>query len=261
MKGLMFIVRKNKMASFLNVLGLTVAFSVFYVLLIQITDQLNHNKGLKDWEQLYRVENTVGDGDWSAICNRPLAEKAAELPQVEELSLWCGMGGCYVDLNGTPMYMSEGLMLPGTLETLGAKCVDGRLKPHTGEEGVIIPVSFAQKYFGETMVVGRSIRIWKESKQLTVIGVYEDFPKNSDVDNYCFRDMGDRDRNRPNNFNYTCLVRLKKGTNPEQMDELLTTTLHKLYLDWGTSNGYQVTPEIDARVLFQWIRPISQMLI
>ncbi|MBR2496801.1 MAG: hypothetical protein IKB63_00300, partial [Parabacteroides sp.] len=135
MKGLMFIVRKYKMASFLNVLGLTVAFSVFYVLLIQITDQLNHNKGLKDWEQLYRVENTVGDGDWSAICNRPLAEKAAELPQVEELSLWCGMGGCYVDLNGTPMYMSEGLMLPGTLETLGAKCVDGRLKPHTGEEG------------------------------------------------------------------------------------------------------------------------------
>ena len=38
MKGLMFIVRKYKMASFLNVLGLTVAFSVFYVLLIQITE-------------------------------------------------------------------------------------------------------------------------------------------------------------------------------------------------------------------------------
>lgn len=248
MKGLMFIVRKYKMASFLNVLGLTVAFSVFYVLLIQITDQLNHNKGLKDWEQLYRVENTVGDGDWAVSCNRPLPESVAELPQVEELALWCGMGGCYVDLNGTAMYMSEGLMLPGTLETLGAKCIDGRLSPHTGEEGVIIPVSFAKKYFGETMVAGRGIQLWKESKQLTVIGVYEDFPKNCDVENYCFRDMGDRDQNRPNNFNYTCFVRLKEGTDSKQMDELLTTTLHKLYIDWGTSNGYQVTPEIDAYI-------------
>jgi hypothetical protein len=153
------------------------------VLLIQITDQLNHNKGLKDWEQLYRVENTVGDGDWAVSCNRPLPESVAELPQVEELALWCGMGGCYVDLNGTAMYMSEGLMLPGTLETLGAKCIDGRLSPHTGEEGVIIPVSFAKKYFGETMVAGRGIQLWKESKQLTVIGVYEDFPKNCDVEN------------------------------------------------------------------------------
>ena len=248
MKGLMFIVRKYKMASFLNVLGLTVAFLVFYILMTQITDQLNHNKGLKDWKQLYRVENTVGDGDWSAVCNRPLAERAVELPQVEDLALWCGMGGCYVDLNGTAIYMSEGIMLPGTLETLGAKCVDGRLNPHAGEEGVIIPASFARKYFGETMVAGRSIRIWKENKQQIVIGVYEDFPKNCDVENYCFYDMGDRDQHQPNNYNYTCFVKLKEETEPEQMDDLLTTTLHELYMDWGGAKGYEITPEIDAYI-------------
>ena len=55
-RNMLYMARRFKSATVLNFVGLTVAFAACYLFLTQVTYNHSYNKGLADYEQLYRVE-------------------------------------------------------------------------------------------------------------------------------------------------------------------------------------------------------------
>ena len=55
-----------KTASILNILGLTVAFTVFIVIMIQTYWELSYNKEIKQHEQIFRLTCKYYN-DWSEV--------------------------------------------------------------------------------------------------------------------------------------------------------------------------------------------------
>ena len=75
-----------KGSGILNLLGMTVAFSALYILLVQVYYDLNYNKGIKDSNKIYimAVNSWFTDGYYQVSINRPLGNMlASQSPTVE----------------------------------------------------------------------------------------------------------------------------------------------------------------------------------
>ena len=88
-RSLIYMARRFKMATALNFIGLTVAFSACYLFLTQVIYNHSYNKCMKDSERLYRVEfrDIFEEGRWEAHTSRMVADELATLPQVEGMAL------------------------------------------------------------------------------------------------------------------------------------------------------------------------------
>lgn len=67
----MSVLRRFKMAMLLNVLGLSIAFAAFILIMMQVEYDRNFDRGYTDTESIFRVEIIQNDGDGQAIVCRP----------------------------------------------------------------------------------------------------------------------------------------------------------------------------------------------
>ena len=93
-RNMLYMARRFKTATMLNFIGLSVAFAACYLFLTQVTYSHSYNKGLTNYEQLYRVEvpGMAMDREWQSHVSRYIAEQLATMPQVESMALmegWC----------------------------------------------------------------------------------------------------------------------------------------------------------------------------
>lgn len=65
--------RRFKMATLLNILGLSVAFAAFMVIMMQLDYDRNFDKFHPDYDKIFRIE-FVNKNDVQAIINRPMSE-------------------------------------------------------------------------------------------------------------------------------------------------------------------------------------------
>ena len=66
--------RRYKLSSLLNIIGLTLAFTAFYIILVQVRWELTYNRTLDNSERIYLVETTdwYEPGAWQAwVCQAP----------------------------------------------------------------------------------------------------------------------------------------------------------------------------------------------
>ena len=182
MKSLLYLFRRYKLASSLNLLGLVVAFTGCYVLLTQISFIGQFNHGIKDYENIRRIyiQGVMEEGEWNQTCSRMLADDFKKCPQVESVGYMRSYGEIPFDKDGSTVTSMAYLVSDDMLQVAGAELVDGTLDVSKTIDGdVIIPASLAEKYFGEVMVAGKSMKL-SAGAEGTVVGVYKDFPKNSD---------------------------------------------------------------------------------
>ena len=76
MTGFIYTIRRFKSATALNFIGLVIAMFAYYVLMTQINYTCGYNKGLPDYENLYRVEmnGAFEAGKWNTFLSRPYIE-------------------------------------------------------------------------------------------------------------------------------------------------------------------------------------------
>lgn len=249
-KNLIYVARRFKLATTLNLAGLIVAFATFYLLMTQVIYQRTFNHGIEDYEMLYRMEsNNVYKEDWkfSNLVCRPFVETLKLMPEVESYSLKYDQGydnysrRNFIKSSKSKTDTLSYLMFPGNetvVSTLTSKVLDGNIELQNSDNvGVIIPEHIAMEYFGTVKATG--MKLWDESglDPFIVRGVYQDFPKNSEISNdiyYCF-DQGD---SLVLNSAYQCIVKFK--TIPDDMEafkrDLKEATID--YLREGlTANG------------------------
>lgn len=204
LNNIIYMAKRFKLATSLNIIGLIVAFASFYLLLTQVIYQLTYNHGLEDYQRLYRMESSYDYNDWNYSDNvcRPFAEALKLMPQVESFSLMRDINGGANTMmpfikGDKPLYLPYTIANATALSTLGGRAIAGKIQwPDKDQNGIIIPASIAREYFDSVNVVGENmLHITNNAlgldttEMLNVYGVYEDFPENSEIPNCIYSCM------------------------------------------------------------------------
>ncbi|MDR1499521.1 MAG: ABC transporter permease [Tannerellaceae bacterium] len=212
------VIRRFRMATILNVLGLSIAFAAFMVIMMEVNYNRSFDGHHPGADRIFRVE--VGNGEdnsWYSVLPRPLMEAFIKSSAYIE-------GGTYMNMP-FDIYFSAGedggkrVFLERAIEVSTGypgvftfDMIEGEASSLTKPDNVLIPQSIADKVFGEgeTGITGR--RIEGSEMSHTVGGVYRDFPPNSSVINAIYIPIPET-QNASNwgNWNYVAYVRLSEA--------------------------------------------------
>lgn len=215
-KSIIYMARRFKLPTTLNILGLVLAYSTFYLLMTQIAYQSTYNHDVPDSDRLYRLEcdYVYPEYGFSDHVCRPFAEALDRIPEVESYSLVNSEDNNFLlKKNEKDTVFFKATNGNNTMvSTIAGKALDGDIEwTDKHQDGAIIPKSFALDYFGTAQATGDSIiSLWDDGPYaFPVIGVYEDFPENSDFRNCIYLNLGDRDKSSLN-FSMHCYVKFKE---------------------------------------------------
>ena len=210
MKYFLSIARRFKTATLLNLLGLIVAFTTFYLLMTQVDYSRSYNTGITDSHRIYRVEiSGIFAHQWETNICRPIAEMIETMPEVESMSLL---------QEGSPITVKAGnveLKSPCVqgnnhmLKTFAPRLLSGQLDYNDNDkDGFLLPASLAMKIFGRVDVAGEMLQLqYGEEKNVRIRGVYEDFLDNCDFPNAVYLNFYDDNKDAFSNYNYDCYVK------------------------------------------------------
>lgn len=197
------VLRRFKMASFLNIVGLTVAFTAFLVIMMQVKYEQTFDRCYPTASRICRVDVNHGEKDvYASILPRALADAVfTSSPHIEGSVLLSPSGGdAYVTVgeesNRKGFKESIIACYPGFVDVFQPSMEEGIATCLEDPEKVLIPESMAKRMFGKESALGKVIYcqdyIWyMDQKNFTVGGVYKDFPENSQMTNAIYTRMKD----------------------------------------------------------------------
>lgn len=231
-RNFMTTLRRFKLASGLNILGLSVAFAAFIVILMQVSYEHSFDKSYA--EQVYRVE--INDStNHSAWYSRPMCDallagspaiKAGTMNTPYSSSIYLSL-----ERDGSRVAYNEELIhvYSGEADVFGYEIVEGTKAAFDDHTKLILPQSLARKLFGSESAVGRIVTFedWKQddgTKTTFEVGaVYKDFPANCSVPNTIKQKFAPADnKDSWGNWNYNLFVTLWPGSDPTEAARQMT---------------------------------------
>ena len=228
-RNLLSVVRRFRMATVLNVLGLAVAFAAFMAIMMQVDYERSYDRCHPGADRIFRVDLSQ-TGTFSTILPRGFVEAViASSPHIEAGTLLNPfVGDVYftvTDKAGARHGFRESVQtcLPGLIRTFDFPIVEGDADCLREPDKVIIPQSMAHRLFGDASAVGRRLhaeeRIWSKNRDddttlldLTVGAVYRDFPGNTQLRNVIYTAIDEACLK--GNFsasNFICYLRLDRA--------------------------------------------------
>ena len=238
-KNFITTLRRYKMASVLNIAGLTLAFTAFYVMMVQVTYDLGYNRSIRDADRIWTVNaNWIGDGFSMTSPRGPFEAALAQCPEVEgsaiitrnwEGPVWVQKSEfSYTEYAAVMDYIS----LP-SLDLLGFRTVEGDLRRIETPNTVILPESLARLYgvhagdriFTSDTKPGEKPR---PSHEWTVVGIYKDFADNTLMgEPRIYSYLGDRDMNDTSQYNYICMVKMRNDMAPDRFKKAWDDNMYR----------------------------------
>ena len=240
-RNMLYMARRFKTATVLNFIGLTVAFAACYLFLTQVAYNHSYNKGLTNYEQLYRVEvpGMAKDREWQTSISRYIAEQLAAMPQVGSMALMTG----YKHISAKKELTEFSYLWCGVnndaLATFAPQLLDGEITwKDDDQKGLVIPASIAMQYFGSVQVAGRHM-MWESGDSARVRGVFADFPENCSVRNCIYSNMRDENQGNINNYNYVCYLRLNAQIDTAQVNRTIRDAMMEKWHQMFVENGME----------------------
>lgn len=219
LRNLLSVLKRFKMATTLNILGLSIAFAAFMVIMMQLDYDSNFDKMYENSDRIYRVELQYG-GDIQAVLSRPLAnaffQSSPHILAGAITNPWGGDNFFYVEVNGERInYQEKGInVTPEYVDVVHFDMVEGTDKALEDQAKALIPLSLARKFFGNESAVGQWMR--GPHSNFEIGGVYRDFPINSSIHNYIYYPIRkDENINNWGNSNYYVFIRVDDPANAE----------------------------------------------
>lgn len=218
LRNLMFVARRYRLSVVLNLLGLTAAFMVFVALLMQIDYDRSYNAALADADRIAMPCNIPpknSDFEKFSSMSFPIMELIGGQPHVESYTYI--LGDCYEETFYINEHFCSGTFMmcaPNFADFYNLDIVVGDKKCLDANQ-VMIPESFAKKYFGDASPLGKSIN---KAKTWIVGAVYRDIhAKNTWLRNPVLRVIdkswfGDNLTN-PNMNSFTMFIKADKAEN------------------------------------------------
>ena len=244
LRNFLSVIRRYKLAVVLNILGLSVAFAAFMVIMIQLDYDLGFDRFHKGYDKIFRVEYTRGTNT-GAIINRPLAERFFESsPHILAGAMsnpWTGNAFFHVEKDGARHFFEENIksVSPAYTDVFTFDFTEGPNDALKTPESAIIPLSLARKIFGNESAVGQ--QLVSQWETVTVGAVYRDFPGNTLVDNCIYTPIPeDENKQSWGNWNYHVYIRVN---DPANAPFLFENFKRNFDASAATSSGVQINWE------------------
>lgn len=194
LRNFLVTLRRFKLASALNILGLSVAFAAFTVILIQVRYDLGFDRFHSRTGQIFRVEISRDSVVYQPLIPRPMADLLMNASMDIEQGSIVGGAGCpgpylTIDRSVEKAGFKEKVVgvYPGFIEIFDFDLVEGEKENFGKADQVFIPQSMAQRFWGAGAALGRSIDFSNDTvRTLYVGGVYRDFPANTWLGNFIY---------------------------------------------------------------------------
>jgi len=237
-RNLLHVIRRFKLATSLNILGLSVAFAAFMVIMMQLDYNFGFDRFHKNSDKIFRYEirGIFGmDNAYKPIIARPFSELIFKSsPHIVASTIILPMGGeIFFRVENSGNYFKEGAInvTPEFTEVFSFDFVEGYENALSIPDNVIIPLSLSQKLFGNESAVGQQLTfIVGEIRQAQIGAVYRDFPRNSIINNYIYSAIPE-DENRQNwgAWDYVAYVRLDNAANVPTVIESFKQTFESIF--------------------------------
>ena len=235
-RNFLSVIRRYKMALSLNILGLSVAFAAFMVIMIQVNYDLSFDKCHLNYDKIFRIEIHVPQfaSEKIAILPRPMAERFFDSsPHIVAGTITNQVASVFGD-TGADFYVDndEGarnffreetvVVTPEFFDVFTFDFVEGSSDVYIAPGNVFIPLSLARKLFGNEPAVGKQIVHGTWGTQM-VLAVYRDFPANTSLKNIMYFAMRpEENKDNWGNWNYTAFIRVNDASNaPLLIDNFL----------------------------------------
>lgn len=226
--------RRYRIATLLNLFGLSVAVATFYLFMTQVIYNRTYNHNLNDYEHMYRLEiygNLLGDNWGCSIC-RPFATMLRDIPQVKSVVYYSPyVNQTDVKVNNRTITVPIVYMSKPGIEFFTGKLISGSSKSWGTGATAIVNRSNAEKMFGTANAVGKTFEAINNNDggtiPVTVVGVSEDMPDNCTVSNglyICDNESGMTDWSE---WSYCVFLRLADGTNPKKVERAIKLAFMK----------------------------------
>ncbi len=211
------IFRKFVTANLLNLLGLSLAFASFFVIMTQVSYDLGYNKSFTEHEKLFRLTLKLGPGmeDYGVTLPRPLVEQlAVASPHVKGYGIeegWTRIDQFLVDDQEYSLNLVYGIN--DFMSVFKPTVICGDLKGLNQLPDIVLPRSEAMRIFGTVHAVGKTLKYkWVEGWIFNVCAVIEDYPENNFLHGVSFRGTNENEGNYQN-WNYQAYIRVDDSAN------------------------------------------------
>lgn len=245
-KNFLMTLKRYKVASLLNVLGLTLAFVAFYVIASQVWFTITYNGSFPNADRTYLISPDFGGGNdgevkWSTNSPGNLAYTAAEqFPDAEEVAStmpYPRISRIWIKRNDYTMDAFNEYVYQGTANVptfFGFECLAGDFSQLKEPNTVAMARSKSEKLgvgVGDVIYFegGPMHDDGKPTVQQTIVAIYEDMPKNCMFSHWGImqNDEGVYTEGN-NNWNYSNFVRMREGADINGYIEIFK----KGYADW-----------------------------
>lgn len=219
---------RYKISSLLNVIGLTLAFTAFYVIMTQVWWELGYNRSLHEADRIYLVENEdwYEPGKWSSWLNRPVPERVIASTAGVEVGgcMWGGFGSGTCWTSNEPSFgynkfsASCGSVSLPFLDVFAFRSVEGDVHDLGKPKSVIVSREAAER-----MRVGVGSLIWVDTDEpqpdgaMEVVAVFEDFPDNSLLGECeVVKNLGETNLYTTSEWSFNYFVKFRPGADPDE---------------------------------------------
>lgn len=220
-KNLINTLKRFRLATTFNILGLSTAFAAFIIIMMQVNYERSFDKCHPTFDRVFRAELPhPQEGIFSIILPRALVETIMQSsPHIEAATIinpYLGQIYFTINENGERKGFRDVFVTcsPGITHVFGFTMVEGDKDCLSNPDYVIIPESLAKILYGNVSAIGKSLhceeQVWsKDRPDLIVGGVYKDLPENTQLKNAIYTAMDHNfSINNWRSSNYLCYLLL-----------------------------------------------------
>lgn len=234
-------IRRNKLHSFINIVGLAVAFSVCILLFLTAYFQFSYDHFHKEKEQLFRIsrlENSKQGIELSSNIPLPIGPALeSDIPDIEttvRVNMGMPENISYKDKNIEKIILRTD---PEFLKVFNFPIIKGSMASAlSGIHNIALGESTAKAIFGETDPIGKELGIGKmgEEQFYIVSAILKDCPRNSSIRFDAVARMeslpnySDKKNDWDSNFS-NVFVKLSKNSTQRSVEDKLVPFVKKYY--------------------------------
>ncbi len=214
--------RRFRTATVLNIVGLSIAFTAFLILMMQVSYDWGYDRFHQNADRLYRVEIALEDGGAQPILPRPFVEaffaSSPHILQSTIINKWDSRRNVAVEYNGERTGYDELYEKVSSTyaDLFSLQIIEGDPNTLDHPNKVLIPESMAQRFFPGASAVGKSLD--SDELKAEIGGVYKDLPENSILRNAIYQQIPDSEGAGEWRYhNYQAYILLDDADNKEDV--------------------------------------------
>lgn len=270
---------KSKWYSFINTLGLSIGLAVAFLIGLWIWDEISFNRYHANYAHIAQVmasvdiNGTLMTGDATAIpLDRELKNRYGSAITAMALTDWTSK---HILAIGDKQLARTGRFVePDFTSIFTLKMLQGRNNALDDPSNILLSASMAQSLFGSSDAIGKVVRVDNKT-DLTVAGVFEDWPHNSTFADLKFligwetyrkvQPWIDRAANEWGNHSFPAYVKLAPDVDLASLNKKIVNLaqahndfnkeevlLHPMK-DWYLRSDFKNGRSVGGRIQFVWL--------